>query len=524
MLYRSLRLLLLLSLVGLPTYAGPPVGEDDEQEDNAAGGDEPGGGDAAGVGDAGATLYPLSALLDPLQADRLFRETTIGLQVVNTRTGEEVYAYHADEALIPASVMKVVTAAVALRTLGPAWQFTTALLVNEDTELDAEGVLKGSLYVWGGGDPTLVVEDMWRMARDLRIAGINTIEGDLIFDGEYFDQDYLIAGWGKGADITNGPAYFAPIAALTVNYNTTCIVVAPGQEAGQPARVLLETPTELVELESEVVTGRPGSRPWMTIERDVDWAKGSVKVKLAGSIPITEVEPWRYYRTMPNPSLHFADTFRKMLEQQGIRVKGRNRLGKAPDRDVRVVVSHKSEPLQHLLAEMNKSSSNIIAESVLKAIGAEVRGVPGTTAKGVEVIQEYLTGLGIPASDYTILNGSGLSREQLVPPSLITAVLLDMKDDRRVGPEFLASLSVAGQDGTLRSRFPDEKYAGRVRGKTGSVNGVYCLAGFIQGGDGETYAFAFFVNDLERSSRTVRKLQDRFGVALLDLSPPVGAQ
>jgi len=463
--------------------------------------------------------YPLAAILDPLQADRLFQSADIGIQVVNAATGEEVYAHRADEAFVPASVMKTLTAAVALQTLGPAYRFTTALLTHEDATISEEGVLDHDLYVWGGGDPTLVVEDMWRMARDLKLAGIDTIDGDLVFDNQFFDQDYLIPGWRKKEDMTNGPAYFSPVGSLTVNYNTTCIVVAPGPNPGDPARVQLETFTELIEIDSEVVTGAPGSRPWMTIEREVDWAKGTLHFTMEGSIPEDELDPWRYYRTIPDPSLHFADVFRRMLKSQGVRVKGRNLLGKAPEDDMRVVVSHRSESLQALLNTMNKSSSNIIAESVLKAVGAEVYGTPGTTAKGVQVVSDYLVGLGVPADEFTLINGSGLSREIRLRPTHVNAVMLDMLANESLMPEFVASLSVGGQDGTLRRRFSDDEHTGRVRGKTGSVNGVYCLSGIILGGDGERYVFSFFVNGYKRSSRPVRKLQDRFGVAILDLPP-----
>ncbi|MFT5683800.1 MAG: D-alanyl-D-alanine carboxypeptidase/D-alanyl-D-alanine-endopeptidase (penicillin-binding protein 4) [Myxococcota bacterium] len=463
-------------------------------------------------------VYPLAELLDPLKEDRLFSSADIGIQVVNVATGEEVYAYRADENFLPASVMKVVTAAAALRSLGPAYRFTTAVLRDEEAEIDAEGTLVGNLYIWGGGDPQLVVEQIWKMARELKLAGVNKVDGDLVFDSEYFDDEYLIAGWNKKVDITNGPAYFAPISALTVNYNTTAIVVAPGPEAGEPARVELETPVDLFTLENTVTTGRLGSRPWMTIERDVNWKTGEITFTMEGNIPMGE-EPWRYYRAVADPKTHFMDVFEEMMAAHGITVTGRSRLARAPT-DTVALVSWKSPSLQDLLNQMNKNSSNIIAEQVLKAMGAEVHGAPGTTEKGLQVISDYLTSLGIPAEETSLVNGSGLSRQLTLRPSHITAVLMDMYHDRQVGAEFLASLSVGGQDGTLRRRFNDDEQAGRVRGKTGSVNGVYCLAGFIDAGDGEVYAFSFLVNNFSRSSRPVRRLQNRFGESLLELPAP----
>ena len=470
---------------------------------------------------AALEAFPLAELLDPLQEDRLFSSADIGIQVVDVATGEEVYAHRADEDFLPASVMKVVTAAAALRTLGPAYRFSTVLLRDEDVEIDEEGTLQGDLYVWGGGDPLLVVEQLWKMARELKLAGVNQIDGRLVFDAEYFDDEYLVAGWRKKVDITNGPAYFAPISALTVNYNTTAIVVAPGPEAGEAARVELETPVDLFTLENEVTTGRLGSRPWMTIEREVDWKSGEITFVLEGNIPMGE-DPWRYYRAVADPKTHFMAVFEEMLDAHGIDVEGRSRLGKAPQ-DTVALVTWKSSSLQDLLNQMNKNSSNIIAEQVLKAMGAEVHGAPGTTEKGLMVISDYLSSLGIPAEETSLVNGSGLSRQLTLRPSHITAVLMDMHHDRQVGSEFLASLSVGGRDGTLRRRFNDDEHMGRVRGKTGSVNGVYCLAGYIDAGDGQVYAFSFLVNNFSRSSRPVRRLQNRFGESILDINQEEGA-
>jgi D-alanyl-D-alanine carboxypeptidase/D-alanyl-D-alanine-endopeptidase (penicillin-binding protein 4) len=166
---------------------------------------------------------------------------------------------------------------------------------------------------------------------------------------------------------------------------------------------------------------------------------------------------------------------------------------------------------------MNKHSSNFMAEHVLKAVGAEVEEGEGSTRNGLDVIQAYLESLGAHAEEFKLVNGSGLSRDALLRPSHVNSVLIDMAQDRVVGPEFLASLSIGGIDGTLWTRFRGEGIEGRVRGKTGSLNHVNALAAYVDGGDGELYAFTFFVNDIPGSSRAVRRLHSRFGRALLEL-------
>lgn len=457
---------------------------------------------------------PLAASLVPLTEDRLFRESVVGFQVVKASSGEEIFAWQPDHAMMPASVMKLLTSATALRTLGPSWRFGTDLL--HDGEITAEGVLKGNLYVRGGGDPTLVVEKLWRMIADLKLAGVLAIEGNIVFDDSYFSDDYLITGWDKEVDVTNGPAYFPTIGALSVNYNTACLVIAPGPAVGQPARVQLDTPASVIEIDNQMTTGRAGSRRWTRIDRELLEDQITIKFTLKGNIPL-DAELDRSYRAIAAPLPHFISVFRNTLAASDLKVKGRFIEGVTPKEAVRLVHMD-SPPLAVILADMNKSSSNFMAEQVLRTLGAQLRGAPGDTAKGVSVVQDYLRQLGLPVDTYRLVNGSGLSREILLPPSAITAVLLDMYHDRKVGPEFTSSLAIGGVDGTLWARFRDEGEVGRVRGKTGSLNGVYCLAGYIDAADGEVYAFAMLVNEIGSSSWPVRRLHERFAEAMLATS------
>ncbi len=465
---------------------------------------------------AAAPAQGLAAVLQPLTEDRLFKESVIGMQVVNTRTGEEAFAWQADRPMQPASVMKLLTTATALRHLGPAWRFSTDLMTEVDAKITPEGVLEGNLYVKGGGDPTLVVEKLWRMVADLKLLGVNTIQGNIVFDDSYFADAHLIPGWNKDVDIQNGPSYFAPLSALSVNYNTACLVIGPGTSAGQPARVQLDTPVSVVEIDNQVLTTRAGGRRWLRIDRElVEDDPTLVKFTVRGEIPL-DAQVEREYRTVAEPLSHFISVFRGVLDDRKVKVKGRFVQGVTP-KDAVKLVHLDSPPLASVLADMNKHSSNFMAEQVLRAVGATVRGAPGTTAKGVSVIEEYLTSLGLAPGTFKLVNGSGLSREISMPASVITAVILDMYSDHKVGYEFMSSLAIGGVDGTLWARFRDEGEAGRLRGKTGSLNGVFCLAGVVDGGDGEVYAFAVLANELGSSSWPIKRLIERFGESIIAL-------
>lgn len=451
------------------------------------------------------TLSALTAALAPLETDPIFQSSVAGVQVVRVDTGEIVYSYGDDQPLIPASTMKVVTAATALRTLGPTWRFPTWILY--DGELDG-GVLKGNLYIKGQGDPTMVIERMWRMVRDLKLRGINEVKGDIIFDDSYFADTTLLPGWNKQEDIEAGPTYFAPLGALSLNYNIATIVIRPGAGSGQAAIAEFDTPTPAVVIDNQLVTGSRNSRMRLDVERAVDPETGKITTfTLKGTVP-AEAEPERVYRTLTDPLGNYIGGFDNMLKAHDIKVKGRLYAG-TTSKKAELLLRFDSETLAEVLGEMNKQSNNFMAEQILRSVGAEAKGLPGTTQKGVEVIQDYLAQIGISATEYRLVNGSGLSREIGLRPSQINKVLVDMWHNVAVGPEFLTTLAVGGRDGTLRSRFRDDDLLGRVRGKTGTLSGVHCLAGYVYAVDHQVYAFSFMVNEVEGALSRVRKAHDR---------------
>lgn len=453
---------------------------------------------------------PLAELLDPLMDDALLGRSPAAVHVVSVRTGEEVYARGADQALLPASTMKVITTAAALRTLGPSHTFHTDLL--HTGELKDDGTLDGDLYVRGGGDPTLVLERLWKLVQELRLEGVRKVDGNVVFDDDLLDTDPGIPGWDKALDKADGPAYYPPLGALSLNYNTVALYVGPGTELGEPARVELETPSGVIEIDNQATTGSAHGRRWLKLERKIDGQK--TRFTVTGVVP-AESGTRRYYRSVGDPTAYFTGAFAELCKQQGVKVTGHFVDGSTPD-DAVLLVRQSSPSLGVILQTVDKHSNNFMAEMVLKAMGAEVVGAPGTTAKGVEVLRDYLGGLGLDLEDAVIVNGSGLTREGGFRPEILTAVLVDMHGDRQVGAEFRAALAIGGLDGTLRSRFREEGQVGRMRGKTGSLNGVHCLTGYVDAANGEVYAFAFLVNEIRGPLSRARRLHDRFVEALLE--------
>jgi len=445
----------------------------------------------------------LEDLLGDLDRDRLFKQAKVGLKVVNVRTGDAVFDRNGGDGLNPASTMKVVTAATALKYLGPAYKYKTRVYIDGD--VGADGVVKGNMYVKGGGDPHFVVERMWKLIQELELNGIERVSGDVIFDESFFAADYALPGWTKQRDLERGPAYFASLSALSLNFNTVALVIRPGKEATKSAVVVLETPaSDYVEIVNEVKTGSAGSRRSIGIQREI--VDGKMKMTVTGSIAL-DGGMRRYYRSVADPTAHFMAAWMEMMASQGIEVKGKARRGRTAESAERIA-QHTSPPLAAILMDMNKYSNNFMAEQVLRTVGAEVKGGPGSTDKGLLVVSEYLQSLGLDDEDFTLVNGSGLTRQAKLSAQVLTAVLVDMAADTTVGHEFHTSLAIAGLDGTLIRRLTDDP--GRLRGKTGTIDGVHCLAGYVGADDGEQYAFAFMVNDHGGSVSQVKRLHDRF--------------
>lgn len=489
-------LIVLFALAALPAFA-------QEEADEAP-------ATAAEAPAATVAGRPLSESLAALAADPLFSQAAVSVQVVDVADGSVVWQHGDDTPRVPASTMKLLTTAVALRELGPSWRFPTWIMV--DGEIDAAGVLDGNLYIKGQGDPTMVVERMWRMVMDLRLRGLKEVKGNVIFDDTYFADTTQIPGWSNPDDLVEGPTYFAPLGALSVNYNVATLVIRPGAAVGQPAVVEVELPTPAVVVVNQVTTGSSRSRKWFKLERELDETGKIATFTVSGNIPADE-EPAQLYRAISDPLGNYVGAMRTVLAQHGVKVRGQMKAGPTPS-DAKLFHTVRSDTLAEVLAVVDKQSNNFMAEQVLRTVGAEKYGLPGTTEKGLRAVEEYLAGLGATPDDYHLVNGSGLSREILLRPSLINAVLADMDRDPRFNAEYRAALAVGGRDGTLWSRFRDDALAGRVRGKTGTLNGVHCLAGYVDAADGHTYAFSFLVNDLEGASARARRVHDQLVVAL----------
>ena len=437
---------------------------------------------------------------------------TWGVHVRSLDRGDTLFGYNDGKLMMPASNMKILTLAATAEQFGWDHLFKTSLETAAPVE---GGVLRGDLFVRGGGDPTIstrgkrdqLVFDEWAAA--LKAAGITSIEGRIIGDDQAFEDQGVGPGWSW--DYLEA-GYAAPVGALQFNDNTADLRVTHGAVAGDPAVVELSAGSGLTIVNHvRTVAATPnGSRGSVDVQRRID----RPEIEISGMIP-ADADPISRTVAVLNPTLYFAQNLKGALIARGIQVTGEavdgDDIGQplVPQGDAarRVLVTTTSAPLRDVATVLMKVSQNQYAETLLKALGA-ARGGLGTTSAGRRAATETFRAWGIPDDAYVMSDGSGLSRYNYVAPSAITAILARMYQDPRHREAFAATLPVAGKDGTISTRMRRSRAEGNAIAKTGSIANVRALSGYVKTRTGETLAFSILANDFVIPAATVNYIAD----------------
>jgi len=450
---------------------------------------------------------PLTSALDEALAARALRGAKVGALVVARSDGRVLYARKATTGFIPASNQKVLTATAALATFGPTHTFP--IEVFAPAAPDADGAVS-TLYFRGGGDPSLTSEDFWRLAADLRMAGITRVTDGLAIDDGAFDSERWHPAWGP----TSARAYHAPAGAFTVNYGSYTVAVQAGKDVGDPVTVRVDPPVPYLEVVNRALSGKRGSKPTLAVGRQ--GANGSEKVEVTGSAPAGGVSK-DYYRSVIDPVGYADAVLRMQLAANGISVTGSTRREAIPEAAV-AIEEFPGNPVSEIVRLCLKYSNNSIAESLVKALGAQASGEAGSWENGSAALRAALVRAGLPLEDVTIVDGSGLAYENRVTPKLMVAALRWADRSFGFAPEFIAGLPVAARDGTLKKRTRDAGDA--VRAKTGLLTRVTALSGYARLADASEVVFALFVNDLRSSDDRAMSAVDAFAAALTRATMP----
>jgi len=456
-----------------------------------------------------------------------------GIRIVDLATGKTLYELNPDHFFVPASNTKLLSTGLALTRLGPDFTFQTRVLSAGPP--DDQGRLRGNLRLVGGGDPNLsgravpyrmgaatgnplaAIEDL---AGQLVAHGVKRIEGDVIGDDTWYVWEPYAVGWAiDDPQSDDGP----PVSALTLNDNTVALTVRPGAAAGDPAALSLKPPVEFYRIENRVRTVPAGGERRIQFNR----IPGSLDAQLWGAIPLLH-RGQEMLLGIEDPALFAAQALRKALTERGVAVTGSAvaqhsfpdefadltvapAAPTAPVQPETELARRVSAPLLEDLRIIAKESQNLHAELALRAVARARRNV-GSFEAGQEELKTFLTEIGVEPGSYNILDGSGLTRLNLVTPAAVVKLLRYMYDSP-MRDAWIWLLPVGGQDGSLSSRFVE--HPGRVHAKTGSLSHVSALSGYVQRANGRWVAFSILVNNFNGHTSEVHAVMDRI-CGLLD--------
>ena len=398
-------------------------------------------------------------------------------------------SHNAAKSTNPASVMKLVTTTAALDLLTPAYRWKTEVYRDGNV---ANGVLQGNLIIKGYGDPSFKAQEFWRMLMSLQQAGIKQITGDLMIDKTVFAKN---VGDRHTFDDETWRAYNAEPSAFLVNgRNTSFKFVA--SDTGVNVTQEFEIP------EVQIVNNMKFSAALCG-----DWrSRFSYTVKQKEAVSIVTFngnfapncgEKYLELSIFDDEKYAFY-TFKKLWKELGGNFNGKLKVQDAPTNAVKIL-AQQSEPLGYVIRDINKWSNNLMARQLLLTLAAEQNGAPATEAKGASVIKSWLMGKGIDAKELVVENGSGLSRLERISAEHLGQMLVSTYNSP-VMSELTASLPILSLDGTMKKRLDTSPAAARGHFKTGSLDGVSAIAGYILDAKNRRHVMVMFANHANAAS------------------------
>jgi D-alanyl-D-alanine carboxypeptidase/D-alanyl-D-alanine-endopeptidase (penicillin-binding protein 4) len=410
----------------------------------------------------------------------------VSIYVRDAGSNEVVLAINDNQPRSPASVIKVLTTYAALDALGPSYTWKTRAYVNGRL---ANGVLNGDLVVVGGGDPYMTAERWWRFVQELREQGLAKITGDFVIDHSYFAPQE-----GSRGDFDAQPfrTYNVLPDALMVNFQTSRFTIIANSLRDQPLILVNPLPSNLA-MSNQV---RLGNGRCQGYDRGVEFDTPD-PIDAPNTLVVRGVFPsacgsYSISRAIMTAPDYAYGTFRTLWTQSGGAIDGAMRIETLPA-DAALLYEHDSLPLAEIIRLVNKYSNNVMARHLMLTLGVEKYGPPATIDSGRTAIRTWLASRGIEMPGFVMDNGSGLSRAERVTARGL-GEMLDLAWHSPFMPEFAASLPLSATDGTLRNRFKSPGMQGRIRLKTGHLDNVSALAGFVNAASGKTYVVVIMVN------------------------------
>lgn len=465
--------------------------------------------------EASAVLPLLRTRITMSLARSSLRRGSVGLKVMSLDTGEVVYERDAEKYFMPASNMKSFTIAAALDNLGPDHRFVTTVFATSQPGKD--GVLKGDLIIFGRGDPSFswrFNDGDWyaaidRFADEIIAAGISKIEGNIVGDDSYYNTEPLPEGW-EWDDLQW--YYGAEVSALSVNDNVATLKVTPGPEGSAPAVEFMPASSQFKVINT-ARTVKAGEKKTFRIKKRL----GDNTYEIMGAIPAGDAG-FSGSISFSDPAAVFADLLKERLELKGVAVSGKATGVGRDERDgaalssegLVALVNHQSPPLAIIAENTMKPSQNLYTELILRSLG-EIKGDPTSNRssedKGKALVSDLLKRAGVDPESVVQYDGSGLSRHNLITPNA-SMMLYKYMDSAKYSAFWKNALTIAGVDGTLRRRFLNTSASANVRGKTGTIDQVSALSGYVTSKAGERFVFSVLTNGIPNASLRVSTIDE----------------
>jgi D-alanyl-D-alanine carboxypeptidase/D-alanyl-D-alanine-endopeptidase (penicillin-binding protein 4) len=422
----------------------------------------------------------------PVQSAMKYRQLphdSLSIYVEDLESGEVLARWRDDVPRNPGSTIKLLTTLVALDVLGPTYTWQTDVFAIGSVK---DGKLDGDLVLRGNGDPFLVTERVWQLTQHIRRAGIREISGDLLLDDSYFD----VTGHDPAAfDKRPLRAYNVAPNALLMNFKVVRYWFEPNPEDASVS-VRVDPPLTNLKVNNRLALANGSCRGY---QRGIAISSNTMmdETTFSGKFP-NGCKRYAMDRAAMGHREYAFGLFSALWTESGGKLGGGWKAVVAPD-DIEAIVEFPSLPLADVITRVNKYSNNVMARQLLHTLSAEVLGVPGTEAGGRKVVGDWLQDNGLAFSEFAFDNGAGLSREARMTANDF-ASMLRFAWRQPYMPEYVSSMSIAGLDGTLRNRMGDGPLEGMAHLKTGSLDHVAGIVGYLQARSGRRFAVVVLQN------------------------------
>lgn len=444
---------------------------------------------------ADARVPELEAAVRAIAHDGIFKSAQVSIAIVDVDTGRYLASTNEHLLLNPASNAKIYTAAAALAMLRGEHRYETSL--SGTLKRDA---VAGALVLRGHGDPSLTSSDLAAMVAELKAYGVRKVDGDILVDQQFYDEQTTPPAFEQQP---NEWSYFrAPVSAVALNENCITLTVRPASGAGGTAQASFDPPG-FVDVDGSIATGEKGADN-VTVMLSGKGQRMSAKI---GGTVSEGSRVVRFTKRVEDPTLLAGFALKALLERADVKVSGDVKAGKDKGH---VIVRHQSDPLSALLYAVGKNSDNFYAEMIFKTLGGEAKARPAKSQDAAEVVMQWLEKIGASDKGLVIKNGSGLFDANRVTAHSAAMLLRYAWRDTAIQPEFLAQLAIGGVDGTLHKRFRMDTTRRKVRAKTGTLDDVIALSGYVLGPPGKgPIAFSIFFNKVAGQQSGARAAADK---------------